>query len=94
MHSHPHFLCIQVQALLQSISLTTFGDIHVAYIGPGADSEETILVLTLQVDEFFSRDSFQRLEMASSAGGNFTLAGLLVSPVWSGGPALRAYSKH
>ena len=65
-----------------------------AYIGPGVGPEETILVLTLQVDEFFSRDSYQRLETASSAAGNFTLAGLLASPVWSGGPALRAYSKH
>lgn len=66
-----------------------------AYIGPGVHvgSEETILVLTLQVEEFFSRDSFQRLETASSMG-NFTLAGLQTVPVWSGGPALRAYSKH
>ena len=64
-----------------------------AYIGPGNSSEETILVLTLQVEEFFSRDSFQRLETASSTG-SFTLAGLQTNPVWSGGPALRAYSKH
>ena len=84
---------VQVQTLLQSVSLTTFGDIHVAYIGPGNSSEETIVVLTLQVEEFFAGDSFQRLETASSMG-NFVLAGLQTNPVWSGGPALRAYSKH
>ena len=84
---------VQVQTLLQSVSLTTFGDIHVAYIGPGNSSEETIVVLTLQVEESFSGDSFQRLETASSMG-NFVLAGLQTNPVWSGGPVLRAGSKH
>ena len=84
---------MQVQALLQNISLETFGDTHVAYVGAGGDSEETILVLTLQVDDFFSRNSFVELRRVSSAE-NFTLAGLLATPVWSGGPALRAYSKH
>ena len=79
--------------MLQSVSLETFGDIYVAYIGPGGDSAETLLVLTLQVDNFFSRSSFQELETTGSAE-NFTLASLLASPVWSGGPALRAYSKQ
>ena len=64
-----------------------------AYIGPGGDFAETLLVLMLQVDEFFSRSSFQELETTASAE-NFTLASLLASPVWSGGPALRAYSKQ
>ena len=84
---------VQVQTLLQSVSLITFGDIHVAYIGPGNSSEETIVVLTLQVEESFSGDSLQRLETASSMG-NFVLAGLQTNPVWSGGPVLRAGSKH
>ena len=64
-----------------------------AYTGPGGGSEETILVLTLQVDDFFSRNSFVELKGVSSAG-NFTLAGLLATPVWSGGPALRAFSEQ
>ena len=84
---------MQVQGLLHNVSLDTFGDTHVAYIEPGRDPGETILVLTLEVDDFFSRNSFLELERVSSAG-NFTLAGLLATPVWYGGPALRAYSKQ
>ena len=93
MHASTSCFWAQVQALLQSVSLETFGDIYVAYIGPGGDSAETLLVLMLQVDDFFSRSSFQELETTGSAE-NFTLASLLASPVWSGGPALRAYSKQ
>ena len=66
-----------------------------AYIGPGADSEETILVLTLQVEQFFDQSSFQMIATlsASNTQMNYTLAGLLASPVWLGGPALREFSK-
>ena len=94
MHACTHIPCFwaQVQALLQIASLATFGDIHVAYIGPGGDSVETILVLTMQVDYFFVQSSFDMV-LTISTQMNYTLAGLLASPLWVGGPALRHFRK-
>ena len=94
MHAPTHIPCFwaQVQALLQIASLATFGDIHVAYIGPGGDSVETILVLTMQVDYFFVQSSFDMV-LTISTQMNYTLAGLLASPLWVGGPALRHFRK-
>ena len=63
-----------------------------AYTEPGGGPEETILVLTLQVDQFFDPNIFQML-FTSSTQMNCTLAGLLAFPVWMGGPALKKVRK-